>query len=144
MSRFTAPLVVTPLNDGRTWRIIHSTEDENRFAYEVGEEGSGLVIEPPALFQTDFASVPRMLWWLFPSWGRYGNAAVIHDYLYQHGYLTYPSHENSEPYHPTRKHADKIFLEAMGVLRTKKWQKYLIYWGVRVGGWYSWKKAHRN
>ncbi len=141
MSRFTAPLVVTPLNDGRTWEILHSTEDDEHFAYEIGEEDSGVVIRPPARFQTDFASVPRFLWWLFPRWGRYGNAAVIHDYLYQHGYFSLIDNETPETNHPDRKQADEIFLEAMGVLDTKKWQKYLIYWGVRVGGWYVWRKA---
>jgi len=32
-------------------------------------------------FVTDGASVPRMLWWLFPPVGRYFLAAVVHDYL---------------------------------------------------------------
>ena len=35
-----------------------------------------------ALFMTDFASIPRPLWSILPQWGRYGNAAVVHDFGY--------------------------------------------------------------
>jgi len=35
----------------------------------------------PAGFRTDFASVPRVLVWLFPRFGRYTMAAVLHDWL---------------------------------------------------------------
>lgn len=35
----------------------------------------------PIGFKTDFATVPRCLWWLFPSQGAYNRAAIIHDYL---------------------------------------------------------------
>ncbi len=143
MSRFTAPLIVSPRNDGRTWRIIHSTEDEEQFAYEIGQEGSGLMIRPPALFETDFASVPRLLWWLFPRWGRYGNAAVIHDYLYRGGFFFVVTNEEAEPSYPDRAYADELFLQGMVVLKVRKWQRQLIYWGVRLGGWYAWKQAHK-
>ncbi len=148
MSRFTAPLVVTPLNDGKSWLILYSSDDEQRFAYEVGAEGSGIVIEPPARFVTDFASIPRFLWWLLPAWGRYGQAAVIHDYLYGGGTIVW---DTDEPMSlsmelcipPTRKNADQIMLEAMGVLNVKLWKKRLIYRGVRLGGWYAWRKNRR-
>jgi hypothetical protein len=29
-------------------------------------------------FKTDFASVPRVLWWLCPPLGRYSKATVVH------------------------------------------------------------------
>ena len=76
MSRFTESLVVTPLPDGKTWIILHD------FGYEVGDKGSGDVINVPIGTYTDFASIPRPLWAIFPRWGKYGNAAVIHDWLY--------------------------------------------------------------
>ena len=34
--------------------------------------------------------------------------------------------------------ADGVFLEAMAVLGISLWRRYLIYWGVRLGGWYAW------
>jgi hypothetical protein len=76
MSRFTEELLVSPLPDGRTWVIRRD------FGYDVEEEGSGNTINVPIGFKTDFASVPRLLWSIIPRWGKYGNAAVIHDFLY--------------------------------------------------------------
>ena len=39
----------------------------------------------PAGFRTDFASVPRVVVWLFPRFGRYTMAAVLHDWLVTEG-----------------------------------------------------------
>lgn len=71
MSQFTKALVVSPLADGRTWVLLDS------FAYDVGRVGSGDTITVPAKFMTDFASVPRLFWTVFPPWGRYGNAPLF-------------------------------------------------------------------
>ncbi len=100
MSRFTESLVVTPLPDGKTWILLCD------IGYAVGEEGSNDVVDVPIGFHTDFASVPRPLWAFLPRWGKYGNAAVIHDYLYW---------EQSRP----RKESDSILLEGMEVLYRK-------------------------
>jgi hypothetical protein len=119
MSRFTNILVVSPYADGKTWYLRRT------FAYDVGEEGSDTTVMVPQGFTTDFASIPRIFWAVLPRWGKYGNAAVIHDYLYyQQKYK--------------RKQADKIFLEAMAVLEVPAWQKYPIYGAVRIGGWLAW------
>jgi hypothetical protein len=50
MSQFTAPLLVTPLNDGRSWVIV--TDD---FRYDVGFEGSGNSVTVPRGMFSDFA-----------------------------------------------------------------------------------------
>ena len=121
MSRFTESLVVTPLPDGRTWIILYD------FGYEIGDEGSGDVINVPIGFHTDFASIPRPLWAIFPRWGKYGNAAVIHDYLYWE-----QSHN--------RKESDDILLEGMVVLEVGYFTRYAIYWAVRLGGWWAWRR----
>jgi hypothetical protein len=94
------------------------------FSYDVGSEGSGDTITVPEGFQTDFASVPRLFWWIIPTWGSYGNAAVIHDFLYQNGLRT-------------RKEADDIFLEAMGVLGTSWLTRHIMYWAVRIFGYFA-------
>ena len=119
MSRFTEPLVVSPRPDGKTWIILSD------FGYEIGHVGSGNEIDVPIGFWTDFASVPRPLWVIFPRWGKYGNATVIHDWLYV---------DQSR----TRRESDLILLEAMGVLSVSPWQKYPIYWAVRLFGWIAW------
>jgi hypothetical protein len=119
MSQFTKSLVVSPLSDGRTWVLLES------FQYDVGFEGSGDTITVPALFITDFASIPRPFWSIFPQWGRYGNAAVVHDW----GYAT-----------QTRRRAevDRIFLEGMTVLGVGAVARYIIYCAVRAFGWIFW------
>jgi hypothetical protein len=125
MSQFTKALVVTPLADGRTWVILEP------FSYDVGFEGSGDTIQVPVKFITDFASVPRLFWMFFPCWGKYGNAAVIHDY----GYWT-----KQRP----RAETDHIFLEGMEVLEVRLLTRYLLYWGVRLFGWWGWLQDARR
>ena len=119
MSRFTEVLTVSPCTDGKRWIT------RKEFGYDIGEEGSGNSIEVPIGFKTDFTSVPRPLWVFLPRWGKYGNAAVIHDYCYW---------KQSRP----RKESDLIFREAMGVLGVPKWKILLMYWAVRLGGGLAW------
>lgn len=119
MSRFTDPLLVTPLADGHTWVVMRD------FGYELGREGSGDSIDVAIGFQTDFASVPRPLWWLFPCWGKYGNAAVVHDWLYWTQLRPKPE-------------ADRIFLEAMTVLGVGPFTRYSLYYAVHWFGGVAW------
>lgn len=119
MSRFTSILLVSPLADGSTWVLMRS------FGYDVGDEGSGDQINVPIGFQTDFATIPRPFWAILPKWGKYGNAAVIHDWLYW---------TQTRP----RPAADGVLLEAMGVLGVGAVTRYLIYGAVRAFGWLAW------
>ncbi len=119
MSRFTDVLLVSPLADGSTWVIMRD------FGYDVGAEASGDHIEVAVGFQTDFATIPRPFWIILPKWGRYGNATVIHDWLYW---------TQARP----RPQADAIFLEAMGVLGVSGAVKYTLYWAVRLFGGLAW------
>ncbi len=121
LSLFTEQLVVTPLSDGRTWVILRP------FGYDVGNVGSGDTVKVKTGFMTDFASIPRLLWIFLPCWGKYGNAAVIHDWLYW-------AQKRS------RKEADGIMLEGMKVLKVPCWQKYPIYMAVRLFGQMAWKR----
>ena len=119
MSSFTTPLVVSPLADGRRWKLVY------QFGYDVGYKGSDDRITVPAGFVTDFASTPQPIWWLIPPWGKYGKAAVVHDYLY----LVKTR---------TRKEADGIFREAMVVLGVPEWQVFVMHLAVRLFGWPAW------
>ena len=119
MSQFTEALVVTPLADGKTWVILRE------FGYDVGDEGSGDHVAVEIGFETDFATIPRIFWIVLPRWGRYGNASVIHDWLYW---------KQTRP----RKEADDIFLEGMGVLEVGAVTRYLIYISVRLFGFIAW------
>jgi hypothetical protein len=119
VSEFTKSLVVSPLADGRTWVLMEP------FSYDVGAEGSGDTVQVPVLFMTDFASVPRPFWSFFPPWGKYGNAAVIHDF----GYAT-----------QTRKkwRVDAIFIEGMKVLGVDVFTRWTLFLAVSVFGWFAW------
>lgn len=131
MSSFTDELWVSPLPDGRHWKLVRA------FNYYFMDDIPESTIKIPVGFITDFASSPFFTWSFIPPWGRYGKAAILHDYLYQHsGYLLI-SDTGWLPV--TRKEADDIFLEAMTVLNVARWRRFLMYWGVRAFGWLAWK-----
>lgn len=119
MSRFSSVLLVSPLADGKTWVLMRE------FGYDVGMEGSADQIDVPVGFETDFASIPRLFWIVLPKWGKYGNAAVIHDWLYWHQQRS-------------RQASDAILLEAMGVLGVSAIVQFAIYRAVRLFGGLAW------
>lgn len=84
-------------------------------------------IEVPALFITDFASVPRLPLAYLAAGGTAHKAAVIHDWLYWANGCT-------------RKQADEVFLEAMKVTGIPLWRRKLMYWAVRIGAGSVWDK----
>lgn len=121
MSSFTKYPSLRLLADGELWEVM---ED---FEYHVGSEDSNEVIKVPKGFITDGASIPKIFWsFIGGQWGKYGYAAVLHDFLY-----------HTKIY--TRKKSDQIFLEAMGVLGVPKWKRLLMYFAVRLAGWHPWK-----
>lgn len=122
MSAFTGSLTITHLDtDWRLWRL------EQPLVYEVGSLGSGRRIEVPAGFITDGASIPRFLWAVLPTWGRYSRPAVVHDWI---GRLLAAGTPHPEAL--TQKAADEIFLEAMGVCDEKWIVKMALYLSVRL------------
>lgn len=127
MSSFTTPLVVIPLDDGKNWEV------KEPFEYRIGEENSSEIIIVPSGFITDFASTPKIIWNIYPPWGKYGKAAVIHDSLYRcQGY--------NGNYLYTRKQCDLIMLEGMVVLKVGKFDRWIIYNFIRWFGQNSWDK----
>ena len=97
--------------------------------YTVTVDGKDITV--PARFTTDFASVPRLIWWAFPPWGRYAPATVVHDYLYKTGVFS-------------RKKADRIFDEIMRELNVKRWRRRSMYLGVRLFGRGPWKQRREE
>ena len=114
MSAFTTPADLRML-DNYQWELL------TEFDYHVGHLPSAAVIRIPAGTVTDLATVPRVLWTIFPPHGRYAKAAIVHDYLYDQAI-------------GTKAWADCIFLEAMEVLGVPKWRRVLMYWAVRLFG----------
>lgn len=104
-------LIVRVLECGRTveltepfWVVV----DGERFEVPVG-------------FVSDFASVPRMFWWVVPPWGRYSPAAVLHDWIYFTQIVN-------------RLEADQVFRDHMGALGVSAWKRNAMYRAVRIFG----------
>jgi hypothetical protein len=104
----------------------------------------------PRDFEVDGASVPRFLWTLtgITPDGLHRAAALAHDSLYRYaGHLPAGAHQihltdgwADSGHLWTREEADRLFariLRECGVGRTRR---RLMYLGVRLGGWRSWRR----
>lgn len=120
MSSFTTPAIVE-LIDHYKFRLVEP------FEYYIGldEAHKQAVFRVPAGFETDLASVPRVLWSLVPPHGKYAKAAILHDWLI-----------TEYPFGAVREVADKLFYDAMLVLQVPKLQAKLMYYAVRVYSFY--------
>lgn len=121
MAKFLDSLFVEEISDS-----VFQTTQQFRYQSDI----AGLITVPP-LFFTDFGSVPR---WMPMMYALLGDVAhepcVIHDWLFYSAFTTFEV-------------ANKVLLEAMGVVGISWWRRYLIYAGVCVGGKFAWN-AHRN
>jgi hypothetical protein len=83
----------------------------------------------PALFVTDFASVPAFVTWLIPRYGIFTRAAVLHDYLIR---TELPAGTI------TPLDADGVFrrvLRELGVPAAQRWAMWAgVRWGALFGG----------
>lgn len=129
MSRFLDPLRAEQLDSVR-WMTLTPLRYESTLLSDL--------VSVPARFITDFASVPR---WLPVTWYLAGNTAhrpaVIHDWLYQRHVV-----EGIE-----RGTADAVLYEAMGADEIEPipaWQQWIIWSGVRAGGWVAWRNHERR
>jgi hypothetical protein len=120
MARFLTDLDVRCINDG-AWRL------DNPLRYESDIVG---LIDVPATFQTDFASVPRVPFFFTLFGDRAHREAVLHDYLYRSDAT--PPAERSQ--------ADDVFLEAMKERGKGIFVRYAMWLGVRSGGWTAYHK----
>lgn len=92
----------------------------------VGGGGGGIFIEVPIGYVTDFASVPKLLWSIFPPIGEFSRAAIIHDWMYSEAACS-------------RFLADAIFRDLMKDLGTPLWRRVAMYYAVRLFGRGTWK-----
>jgi len=90
----------------------------------------GAILEAPAGFITDLASVPRLPFVYLVAGNRAHAAAVIHDYLYGSRVV------------PVRSDADAVFREAMGTdPDVSAWIAWTMWAAVRAWGWRAWRSA---
>jgi len=83
------------------------------------------IITVPAGFVTDLASIPRLFWNILPPFGKYTEAAVVHDWVYRNHLFP-------------RAICDAILLEAMQLCGVNWISRQIIYRNVRAFGWAAW------
>ena len=95
------------------------------------EHPIGELLQSVVGFQTDFASIPSLFWMMLPPDGQYTAAAVVHDYLY----FTQTR---------TRLASDRIFLEAMKVLKVNIFKRLVMFKAVRTFSFIPWNRRARQ
>jgi hypothetical protein len=120
-AKFLTHCLLSPLADGRNWRV------ESPFGYLTSWNFHFTV---PVGFKTDLASIPRLFWNILPPFGKYTEAAVLHDWLYRTHLVPRPD-------------ADQVLLEAMALCHVPRWQCAVIYGAVRLFGWCAWHDEKR-
>jgi hypothetical protein len=140
MAGFLSPLELEYI-DGEKWKLI------SPFDYFLGAPEGPEFVKIPAGFITDFASVPRILWNVLPPTGRYGKAAVVHDWLYQRRTVVRVATARGIPVlvrEVDRGEADHVLNEGMEVLGVGRFTRWTIYSGVRIGGWKPWGEYRKK
>ena len=89
--------------------------------YEGSLNGGSFRVVVPVGFRTDFASVPRFFWRVFPPVGDWWRAAAMHDYLY-------------DATRVSKALADAMFWEGLIADDVPVWTRRLMYWAVRLFG----------
>ena len=116
MGSFSGDIDLRALSDGDHWKTL------DPIAYK-DDAGEALLV--PAGFITDLASVPRVFWNILPPFGKYDGAAILHDWLYSTQQFT-------------RSKSDGLLLEALESEGVSWLTRWVIYLGVRAGGWAAW------
>lgn len=115
MSSFTEDLTVKALPSGQQWQV------EREFTYYIGHRNSSDSVTIQQGFVTDFASIPRIFWSILPPFGKYTQAAVLHDYM-----CWKRKHSSRETH--------RVFLESMEVLGVPTWKRKIMYYAVKIFG----------
>lgn len=138
MGGFLSPLRIEEIDgDDRRWRLI----DHCMYHLTVPDGPEWVCVDEG--FVTDFGSIPRLLWWVrgLSPFGKLRRAYVVHDRLYQRP-LVHVRTGGERPV--TRKEADRILLEGCHVLGASWLNRRIVYRGVRLGGWASWRRYRRQ
>ncbi len=115
--------VIAPIPKNGYWILT----DDVRVSVDYGNKRYTYFI--PKGFETDFASVPRFLWWLVaPTDYPLLRASLLHDYLYR----TSKRH--------SREWADRVFVKLATEDGLPKWKAALVYLAVRVFGKKVWDR----
>lgn len=135
MSSFREPLDVRVRDDGKHYEVLDTFTyylDSNKEALLKVEKG----------FITDFASVPRVFWSIYPPFGRYTKCAVLHDrlcvaFLNKELWNNVAVDKDKLPValqnrFVRRYEADKLFLESMKAIKVNAFTRFVLYASVRI------------
>jgi hypothetical protein len=111
--------------------ILFDEVVQDRQVYEIAEnieyKGWEHIIGIKKGFKTDLVSRPWPLALFAAPTGRWGYAAIFHDFLYKTHLVS-------------RKEADEVFYKIMKDTNVKFYKRFLAYWAVRLLGWHSYKE----
>ncbi len=145
MSRFKGKLVLVFLEGKdrptiRGGRALWGVQRELSYRTGGATADAEELITVPAGFVTDLASIPRAVWSFYPPDGPWAKAAIIHDFLYftkgsgeWHGRIGV---SRGRAY--SRSEADAILKEGMADRDVGKWEQFVIWASVRLGGGRGW------
>ena len=123
-SRFLSELDVR--KDGqRTWKLLADLA----FYSDDTSHGAGVYVAPRGSI-TNFASIPRIGWVIWPPVDNYDWAAVIHDTGYNCGLRT----QHGQPTHPIKARCDDLFYEGMLAMRVPRHRAKFMYGMVKLFG----------
>lgn len=95
---------------------------------QLASEGRLVELAPiwcPRGFRCDAASIPRILWGVYPPWARSNRAATLHDFLYVVQLCS-------------RERADALFREALRACGVSSVRAWIMWRAVRLGGGAYW------
>jgi len=124
---FSDPTPVLEKLPGGLWRLVEPV------IYTTPADD---MVWVPTGFETDLASIPRLVWSVFPRDGDYAPAAIVHDYLYRYHHMVGRAVDRPE--------ADGVFLAGMvdlGICLATRWT---LYAAVRVGGLLAWRAGGKS
>lgn len=127
MSSFTGALV-TRHHQGE---LIVDTP----FEFHVAAPESNLFVRVERGFQTDLASIPWWMTWLFPKHGKYDRPAVVHDKLYRLPVLLSRAPYGDKETRITRMECDYLFFQAMLADDVNPYKAFAMALAVRCFGW---------
>ena len=108
--------------DDENITVRRSNDNEWTVVGKLVYRGKKDIFEVPDGFPTDFATVPRVVVWLIPRFGRYTLPAVLHDWLCTEGIRQGKV---------TSREADGIFRRSMRELDVPVARRWLMWTGVR-------------
>jgi hypothetical protein len=121
-AKFLTPLDTRDSEDGENARLLSPLRFYSHLLRRT--------VVAPRLMATDFASIPRLLWVLFPKRGKHDRAAVIHDGGYRGKLQDVCGH----PYPVSKSTADSLFDEALRVCGVNPFQRTFM---VRAVRWFG-------